>query len=709
MTKKEFRNMYFDELKSCEKFPMNIIDININEISSSYVCKSIYIMDCNRLVIWLKIISKILISMNEFFGTSEEIKPFLDVLNFSFILHSQNYVVVRFVLSIYINLSIKMNRTFSYRAFTYIIPTIIRIYSKSGIVIKTAIELTFYHFFDLHRKYFIYQVFSSIAPSLLSDIYLTNVDKYLKLKEKDFCELIFSLNKTTKDVLDITGELISEIPLSKLGLTDIEDLNQEDNVEYCIRLAILGIINDSKSYKNITFLIILNELIPYQIEEIKNRRNLMEIKKYKTLMTRYFKTLMYYFDYVSENFGNTSSFSLSSKNIEKNNNQFKTVKMSDIYCVPLIKRLSEENDYSLQNKFLLPNILLFLISKIYKFIFDSETDWDMKESSDADIQCQQSFKLFLSTFCSVKSTLSITQLKGLNYFIENMFNILSSGNKKHRLLLEKTVDALISISKQILYRPNSINSKLWKVLANFLRSLSSTIKKNTSITVIQNLPELVRDLIDIVCFTQYGLSKNPNLLRPKIFSDVCIDMICSMIGKDRIGLSLSRIFLFSQKLEENKSFSIYESFLVYWMIPIILKLEGKTSSYNSSHLLYPDIEILIRFLITLMKSIANFRMISLNKILNTSVINRISYRKSIINKFLSTNIAPSKYISRLIFLALNICITLHLDYVSYLLLELSIMLKEYFLTSPDDSNLVELLKYALSINCPLKSYLQYQF
>ncbi|KAF1740535.1 hypothetical protein MXB_483, partial [Myxobolus squamalis] len=226
--------LFFNEFKLCEKFPMNIIDINIKEIFNPNMCASIHVIDYNRFVIWLKIISETLTSMDDFFGNSEEIKCFLDVINFAFILHHQNYAIVRLVLSIFVNISVQMLKPFAFHGFTYILPTIVRIYAKSCTIVKTAIEFTFFQFFDLHRKYLIYQTYSSIASSINSEIYNTNVNQRLKIEGKYLCELIFSLNKTPNDVLDITALLVKKLPLSNLGFTDIEDLNLDDNVEYCI-------------------------------------------------------------------------------------------------------------------------------------------------------------------------------------------------------------------------------------------------------------------------------------------------------------------------------------------------------------------------------------------------------------------------------------------------------------------------------------------
>ncbi|KAF1741410.1 hypothetical protein MXB_4668, partial [Myxobolus squamalis] len=370
-------------------------------------------------------------------------------------------------------------------------------------------------------------------------------------------------------------------------------------------------------------------------------------------------------------------------------------KISDVFCEPLVKRLREESDYTLQNRLLLPNIILYLVSKIYKFLpLPNNDEEDTIDSLAFDNVVEQCFNLFLNILNSSTSSFYISEIKGLNYFISNMFEILKCEKRKHIILLEKTVDCLSLICQQILRCPNTVDGKIWKIIENLFLALSQPISKNPSISIASNISDLVKGLHDIICLSTYMEIKNSNLLTPEEFNQSSLNFICALFGTNNKGLNLSKIFSFT--LNENKSYLIYEMFLAFLVIPILMKLENKTLPDSTAHLCFSDIEMLIRFLITLMKSIINFLSLSQNKQSKVkNVTSRVLIDVSLIPKYLIST-------------ALKITITLHSEYFSHLWMELSVIIKEYCIMNFDDTYFVDFIKFALNTPSPLQIYLRYQ-
>lgn len=611
----------------------------------------------------------ILMNFTNFFGSSDEIKPFLDVINFAIILHSRHFGIIRLVLNIYINLSISLYQAFSVHAFTFILPTILRIYSRSGKLIRKAIEFAHRKFFSLHKKFYILQIFSSVSASINTDAFLTNINTKLKIDSKSFCEFIFSLNDPDEDILKINDDII---PCDEKNfiIFNNDDLEINDNIEYCINLPIIAISSNPKSFQSVSMLLILNELVKFKIDLLVKNKNAQEIEKYQNKLSKYLMVLAVSFDYLNE------SFSQLGGDKRKGGDQI-TAQLADPILAPVMKSITEDSDQNLQNRLFLPNLLLNLFSNIYNFL---RVNSNMKNSN---INIDVLFKMFLNIFQSISNSINIAEMKGLVNFIKDMFDILQFDNQPHQILLNNFVESLILIFKTISTKTVHLESKSWSILVNLLFLLTQTIKKNSSLIIMSNFEEFLNVLLNLLCFQIRNKSISENKIEK--FSQGCEEFISWIICLPNSGLNFSNLFFFKDTKKQIQSFEIYERFLAFLVIPLLLKLEQKTQN-EDRFLKYCDMEVITRFLITLIQSIMNSHpKAKFAKFSGGNLLDELVMVNSIIPEFCHTDIQPSLDSKKLIFLgtdifklALKCIITLHTSTSLRLYNEIAVIIVQYF-------------------------------
>jgi hypothetical protein len=108
----------------------------------------------------LKLIWSLFSSMDAKTASTLDISLFLTVVNGSFILHCENFNMVRNCLAIYINSAYHFQHIFATNGFLLIMPTLMKVYSNMQVnpVLKNAIEFASLQFYLMHRVPFILQV-----------------------------------------------------------------------------------------------------------------------------------------------------------------------------------------------------------------------------------------------------------------------------------------------------------------------------------------------------------------------------------------------------------------------------------------------------------------------------------------------------------------------------------------------------------------------
>lgn len=97
-----------------------------------------------------------------------DLTSFLHVINGSFLLHADDFNMIRACLAIYINAARHFQHVFATNGFLIILPTLLRVYanSQANPIVSQAVEFTCTQFYTIHRIPFVLQLFGSVAPLL---------------------------------------------------------------------------------------------------------------------------------------------------------------------------------------------------------------------------------------------------------------------------------------------------------------------------------------------------------------------------------------------------------------------------------------------------------------------------------------------------------------------------------------------------------------
>lgn len=129
-----------------------------------------------------------------------DLTSFLNVINGSFILYSDDFNMVRTCLAIYINSAKHFQHAFATNGFLIILPTLVKVYSntQANPIVKNAIEFACLQFYIIHRIPFVLQLFGSVAQMLDTAENSTIIDTN-KIQASCFLNLLISM-ETSKSI-----------------------------------------------------------------------------------------------------------------------------------------------------------------------------------------------------------------------------------------------------------------------------------------------------------------------------------------------------------------------------------------------------------------------------------------------------------------------------------------------------------------------------
>ncbi|UJR28934.1 hypothetical protein I4U23_010152 [Adineta vaga] len=192
---------FHDELIKSPSFPRKPLESDYN-LYTRISDKELFNLDMLHKYNWIKLISCLFFNMDGKTTTTWDITLFLNVINGAFILHCEDFAMLRFCLAIYISTAKHFRHIFATNGYLLIMPTFVRVYSniQSNPMLKKAIEYCCRQFFILHRIPFILQMLGSISQLLDFDEQADVTDTN-KIQPVSLFRLLIALEQTSVDAM----------------------------------------------------------------------------------------------------------------------------------------------------------------------------------------------------------------------------------------------------------------------------------------------------------------------------------------------------------------------------------------------------------------------------------------------------------------------------------------------------------------------------
>ncbi|CAF0895311.1 unnamed protein product [Rotaria sp. Silwood1] len=192
---------FHDELIKSPSFPRKPLESDFN-LYTRISDKELFNLDMLHKYNWIKLIACLFFNMDGKTTTTWDITLFLNVINGAFILHCEDFAMLRFCLAIYISTAKHFRHIFATNGYLLIMPTFLRVYSniQSNPMLKRAIEYCCRQFFILHRIPFILQMLGSISQLLDFDEQADVTDTN-KIQPINLFRLLIALEQTSVDAM----------------------------------------------------------------------------------------------------------------------------------------------------------------------------------------------------------------------------------------------------------------------------------------------------------------------------------------------------------------------------------------------------------------------------------------------------------------------------------------------------------------------------
>lgn len=151
-----------DELVKLPMFPRKALEADFN-LYSKFSDRELLTTDMLHKYSWCQLIWSLFSAIDNKTATTWDITLFISVVNGSFVLHSEDLIMIRTCLAIYINSAQHFQHIFATNGFLLIMPSLLKVYSnmQANPVLKNAIEFCCLQFYSMHRIPFILQVINN--------------------------------------------------------------------------------------------------------------------------------------------------------------------------------------------------------------------------------------------------------------------------------------------------------------------------------------------------------------------------------------------------------------------------------------------------------------------------------------------------------------------------------------------------------------------
>ncbi|XP_013174007.1 PREDICTED: protein unc-80 homolog isoform X2 [Papilio xuthus] len=258
-----------DELMKLPSFPRKALEADLDLYSRGKLGSTLLGLDVLHKFMWVRLIARMFEAMAGNFTSSRDIHLFLNVLNGALMLHSEDSLILRYVIATYVNAAFNFKSIFSTNGYLLIMPTLLQIYSnfQTNKLVTTTIEYAVKQFYLLNRKPFILQMFGSVSAILDTDEEATYGDAS-KVQSSCLFNLLLSLETPSPDPLHIAELIKEEKPLKPIDFC-YRDEDEMVNVLDCISLCVMVVSYSAESMRGYQMLIILEAILPCYVKQIQ--------------------------------------------------------------------------------------------------------------------------------------------------------------------------------------------------------------------------------------------------------------------------------------------------------------------------------------------------------------------------------------------------------------------------------------------------------
>ncbi|XP_072929178.1 protein unc-80 homolog [Epargyreus clarus] len=258
-----------DELMKLPSFPRKALEADLALYSRGPLGSTLLGLDVLHKFMWVRLIARMFEAMAGNFTSSRDIHLFLNVLNGALMLHSEDSLILRYVIATYVNAAFNFKSIFSTNGYLLIMPTLLQIYSnfQTNKLVTTTIEYAVKQFYLLNRKPFILQMFGSVSAILDTDEENPFGDAS-KVQSSCLFNLLLSLETPSPDPLHIAELIKEEKPLKPIDFC-YRDEEEMVNVLDCISLCVMVVSYSAESMRGYQMLIILEAILPCYVKQIE--------------------------------------------------------------------------------------------------------------------------------------------------------------------------------------------------------------------------------------------------------------------------------------------------------------------------------------------------------------------------------------------------------------------------------------------------------
>ncbi|XP_041968693.1 protein unc-80 homolog [Aricia agestis] len=258
-----------DELMKLPSFPRKALEADLDLYSRGPLGPTLLGLDVLHKFMWVRLIARMFEAMAGNFTSSRDIHLFLNVLNGALMLHSEDSLILRYVIATYVNAAFNFKNIFSTNGYLLIMPTLLQIYSnfQTNKLVTTTIEYAVKQFYLLNRKPFILQMFGSVSAILDTNEEATYGDAS-KVQSSCLFNLLLSLETPSPDPLHIAELIKEEKPLKPIDFC-YRDEDEMVNVLDCISLCVMVVSYSAESIRGYQMLIILEAILPCYVKQIQ--------------------------------------------------------------------------------------------------------------------------------------------------------------------------------------------------------------------------------------------------------------------------------------------------------------------------------------------------------------------------------------------------------------------------------------------------------
>nr|XP_054770882.1 protein unc-80 homolog [Lytechinus pictus] len=528
-----------DELIRLPSFPRKALDAEFLLYSIKQMGRELFGLDVLHKFMWVKMTKTVFNHMSSDFPWSGDIQLFLNVINGALLLHCEDISILRLCLSTYINISRHFKHIFATKGFQYIMPTILRIYThhQSNPLVCRSIEYVCRQFYILHMKPFILQLFGSAAPIL--KVGSEEAPNPLKASAKALFKLLLSLEKDSKDTLDLLELVDGDKPLKTLDFCYNNDPLATFNIPEAIRLCVVVVAFAPESVRSAQMLGVLDAIVPLYLQHLKDqtkrRDNSSAAKTETTAITNLAVTIKALVtgaetlarstsgpsrkidtSNVAASFKSSSNSQQSS--VRKHNSRKSGINNSNIdlgdedmredfrfrYNDDRVQRRYEDDseESETMNEFCKPrDMLLSVVSEFYchglarlkelRPVAESRTH---SQTEILDQKCHMRIAEVALTLLKVAPHDPVTMgCKGLQRYITKMIPLTDWSNQDLRPALITLLKRLDKLFQKIHKKPTLMRHMDWESAANFLKGIYITLTRQS---IISHLPHL-KSLLNI--------------------------------------------------------------------------------------------------------------------------------------------------------------------------------------------------------------------